>query len=453
MMGENDEEMDATVLVSSKSRELIGTKDLSCKRLCDLPDEILLWVLDCLSTRSALRMSMLSKRWKQLSKSIPSLVFDEEDFFERTQFLNFVEGALSFRDLSPLKVFSLSCYVDDKESQVNTWVNGAMRRKVQELRLCLVVEIDRPVEYTLPCSIFRCETLVEFHLEMFYDIRVPSVVCLPNLKVLTLDHVGFVNDISFEKLLSCPSLEEVSLKSCRHCQLRIHGARIKSLQYHGPYGGGDHTISCPSSLVEAVIVVFYPAEENPDQCGDRVFKLLKGLSNVERLTLFYEGLWDMNEREDLLDSFPVFRSLTQLKFDISPVYLDCRALQVMLSQSPCLRSLVFAEGLIEDSELDGWMLDPVPECFLSSLKEIRICNFNAFEFELSAVRVLLATALVLEKLFIHCSRYYKKKFRGNLMKHLMKLPQASDQCAISLEFREKCSACSREFDLLGNQSD
>lgn len=475
MMGENDEEVDATVLVSSKHRELIGSQVLSCKRLCDLPDEILLRVLDCLSTRAAVRTSVLSKRWRHLSKSIPSLDFDDENFFEKSQFLNFVEGALSFRDLSPLKVFSLSCYVAEGESRVNTWIDAAVRRKVQELCLCLVVEIDRPVEYTLPYGVFRCETLVKFHLEMFYNFRVPSEVCLPNLKVLTLDFVGFVNDISFEKLLSCPSLEELSLKSCRcgqievlnigapnllklsifepeffaglnrHCQLRIHGVRIKSLRYHGQYGGGDHTISCPSSLVEAVIVAFYPAEENPDRCADRVFKLLKGFSNVERLTLFYQGLWDMNEREDLLDSFPVFRSLTRLKFDISPVYLDCRALQVMLSRSPCLRSLVFARGLIEDSEMDGWTLDPVPECFLSSLKEVRICNFKAEDFELSAVRVLLGTAEVLEKFFIHCSRHYRENFQGSLMKHVMKLPRASDRCAISLEFGEKCSGCSRKI--------
>lgn len=105
MMGENDEEVDATVLVSSKHRELIGSQVLSCKQLCDLPDEILLRVLDCLSTRAAVRTSVLSKRWRHLSKSIPSLDFDDENFFEKSQFLNFVEGALSFRDLSPLKVF------------------------------------------------------------------------------------------------------------------------------------------------------------------------------------------------------------------------------------------------------------------------------------------------------------------------------------------------------------
>ncbi|XP_030469708.1 F-box/LRR-repeat protein 13-like [Syzygium oleosum] len=479
MMGENDEEMDATVLVSSKYRELIGTQDLSCKWLCNLPDEILLRVLDFLSTRDAVRMSVLSKRWKHLSKSIPSLIFDEEDFFEKSRFLNFVEGALSFRDLSPLKAFSLSCYVDNDESRINTWVDAAIRRKVQELHLCLLVEIHSPVKYTLPCCIFRCETLVKFHLEMLHNFRVPSLVCLPNLKVLTLEYVGFGDDNSFEKLLACPSLEELSLKNCRgrqikvlnigapnllkltivqydffpglnrDCQVRIHGARIKSLHYSGHYGGGDHTISCPSSLVEAVITVFYPAEEIPDQCADRVFKLLKDLSNVEHLTLFYEGLQDMNERQDLFDSFPVFRSLTQLKLDIRPTYLDCRALQVMLSQSPCLRSLVFAAGLIEDSGIDGWTLDPVPQCFLSSLKEIRICNFIADDHELLAVRVLLRTAEVLEKLFIHCSRGYRKYFQGNLRKHLMKLPRASDRCAILLDFREECSACSGEFDLFG----
>lgn len=73
--------------------------------------------------------------------------------------------------------------------------------------------------------------------------------------------------------------------------------------------------------------------------------------------------------------------------------------------------------------MDGWTLDPVPECFLSSLKEVRICDFKAKDFELSAVRVLLGTAEVLEKFSIHCSRHYRENFQGSLMKHVMKLPR------------------------------
>ncbi|KAI6704495.1 hypothetical protein NL676_007457 [Syzygium grande] len=276
-MGENDEEVDATVLVSN-----------------------------FLSTEAAARMSVLSKRWKHLLKSILSLVFDEEDFFERSQFLNFVEGALS------------------------------------------------------------CETLVEFHLEMLHNFRFPALVCLPNLKVLTLEYVGFGDDNSFEKLLACPSLEELSLKNCR-------GRQIKP----------------------------YPIE--------------------------------VGHQSDILRLYSA----------------SGHAQPKSLSEESCVCYGNYL-GLIEDSEIDGWTLDPVPQCFLSSVKDIRICNFTAVDFELLVVRVLLRTAEVLEKLFIHCSQGYRKNFRGNLRKHLMKLPRASDRCAISLEFREKCRACSREFDLFGS---
>ncbi|XP_048130291.1 F-box/FBD/LRR-repeat protein At2g26030-like [Rhodamnia argentea] len=468
MIGENGEETDATVLVSREFEELIGTQDLSCKRLCDLPDAILLHVLDFLPTRAALQTNVLSKRWRHLSRSISNLVFGEESIFENSRFFKFVEGALAFRDLSPLKVFSLSFYVAvEDQSRVNTWIDSAIRRKVQELRLRLRVQTHPPLEYTLPCCIFRCETMVEFHIGCLHNFRVPSLVCLPNLKVLTLDDVGFGD--SLEKLLSLPSLEEVSLKACRfheikvlnigapnllkffmtdfpkdfsrRGQVRIHGARIKSLHYFGPYDR-NLNISCPSSLVEAVIVAFQ-AQEQPDQYANHVFKLLKELSNIEHLTLYLDRLQVMDERKDLLDSCPVFLSLTQLKWYISPMYLGLSVLQIMLSQCPCLRSLVFVfyEGLIKNSRMDSWTLDPVPRCFLSSLKEIRICYFTAVDTELLAVRVFLGAAEVLEKLFIHCSRGYMKKFRG-LMKRLMKLPRASNQCSISVDFREKCSACS-----------
>ncbi|XP_030541428.2 uncharacterized protein LOC115748913 [Rhodamnia argentea] len=223
-------------------------------------------------------------------------------------------------------------------------------------RHCLTTLLEKPP---------RCETLVEFHIGCLHNFRVPSLVSLPNLKVLTLDDVGFGD--SLEKLLSLPSLEEVSLKACRfheikvlnigapnllkffmtdlpkdfsrRGQVRIHAARIKSLRYFGPYDR-NLNISCPSSLVEAVIVAFQ-AQEQPDQYANHVFKLLKELSNIEHLTLYLDRLQVMDERKDLLDSCPVFLSLTQLKWYISPMYLGLSVLQIMLSQCPCLRSLVF----------------------------------------------------------------------------------------------------------------
>lgn len=82
------------------------------------------------------------------------------------------------------------------------------------------------------------------------------------------------------------------------------------------------------------------------------------------------------------------------------------------------------------SKNDDWILDPRPPCLTSSLKEIMIRSFQGTDLELLAVRILLRTAAVLEKLLIHCSRRCSRTFQGNLTEHLNELPRASNQCTI-----------------------
>lgn len=82
------------------------------------------------------------------------------------------------------------------------------------------------------------------------------------------------------------------------------------------------------------------------------------------------------------------------------------------------------------SEKDDWILDPMPPCFTSSLKEITICSFHGSDWELLAVRILLRTATVLEKLLVYCSKRCLRTFQGDLTEHLNELPRDSNQCTI-----------------------
>ncbi|KAF8030166.1 hypothetical protein BT93_E2562 [Corymbia citriodora subsp. variegata] len=434
----------------------------SCNQLCDLPDAILLRILALLPTEDVVRTSVLSRRWEYLWTSIPSLVFREEykeNHHGKILFRNFVDRALSLRDSSPMKAFSLSCVVDSEEyfdgdeSHVNTWITAAIRHNVQDL--CLHLEFDHhcPV-YMVPCCIFRCGTLRELHLYMKRDLRLPSLVFLPNLKVLILVDVRFGDDKSVEKLLSSPSLEKLSLQNCmwnlkvleisapnllyltivqhypfsdiQNSQVRIHGASIKSFDYYGDFLYGYVILSSPSSLVEASIQAY----QSFSQGTHHICKFMKGLSNVKRLSFSIRSLEDTDEGEEILNSFPVFHSLTELELTDPDVHVKSRALLLLLSKCPILRSLRFSGGLYTKRN-DG-ILDPIPPCFTSSLKEIMINCFNRTGCEMLAVRNLVIAAPVLDKvLFSNSCR--PRKWKGHLMQHSSKLPSAPDQCTISLE--------------------
>lgn len=451
----------------AKCQHLSDAQDVkNCKQLCDLPHVILLRILAFLPMKDAVRTSVLSRRWEYLWTSIPSLVFgeqDEEDHRGRMLFRNFVERALLLRDLSSMKTFNLWCkvdreeYLDGDESRVNLWITAAIRRNVEDLRLHLKIGQGATV-YRLPRCIFRCETLRELHLVMVHDLKLPSLVCLPNLKVLVLAEVRFVADNSVEKLLSCPSLEKLSLDCCNwnlevlqisapnllylnilehtlssgilNAQVRIHGAFIKSFDYCGGLLYDYNILSSPSLVEASIMCVHDDIEENFHEGTYHLHNLLKAVSNVKELFFSIESLEDMDEREEILNSLPIFPSLTKLKLDNCHIHLECRALLMLLSRCPILKTLEYTGSILVVSKNDDWTLDPMPPCFTSSLKEITISGFQGTDWELLAVRILLRTAAVLEKLSINSSKRCPRNFRGNLTEHLNKLPRASSQCTI-----------------------
>ncbi|XP_030514021.1 F-box/LRR-repeat protein At3g26922-like [Rhodamnia argentea] len=460
--------MDARPLAhEAKCPHLNDTPDVSSHaRICDLPDEILLRILGLLSLKEVVRTSLLSKRWEYLWTSISSLVFREDESNRR--FMNFVDRALLLGQSTPLKLFSLNYvidgdeYVSGDESRINSWITAAIRRNVQKLQLHLGIE-HLSFNYSLPSCIFRCETLTELHLLLNGTLRLPSSVRLKNLRVLALEYLHFADDRSMEQLFSCPSLEMLSLEYCiwpedmtlhisapnllslsiverdsfldigSHSHIKILGSCMKSFDYYGELLD-DYDISGSPSLEEVIINLFHPSnvERKPDQCAQHAYKLLKDLSHVKLLTLAEDILEDLDENRGILDldSIPIFGYLTKLKFTTRNVDLDSEAFQVLLSKCTILRSLEFEAGVSIESVTAGGILDPAPQCFLKSLKEITIGYFEAADYELLAVTILLGAAAVLEELVIHCTEQCSKNFHGDSMEALLALPRASSRCAI-----------------------
>ncbi|XP_030469691.1 F-box/LRR-repeat protein At3g59190-like [Syzygium oleosum] len=453
--------MDKRPAVKKARRHDSKNNDSSCNRLGDLPDALLQHILGFLPLKDVVRTSALSRRWESLWASVPNLYFNELEFPDRLCFLGFVERALLLRDSSPLKSFSLLCFVDREASRINSWICTAMRCKVQNLRVCLWLPSEPDINFVFPSCTFRSETLTEFYLDMHNYARLPPSICLPKLKILTLVGVTFEDDGSIEKLFSVPSLQKLTLLDCIWSHLKalnISAPKLGSLYITEKVVSTDIINNCPvlinapnllyfyytggffskyaiygaSVLVQALVGVHGPVEGISDQFGSHGYKLLKDLSSVKHLTVTYNILEVFNVRKDFLDSFPVFSCLLVLAFNLDRVKLDSKALLAMLSNSSCLISISFGGGLVVDSEKDEGILDPAPQCFMSSLKFITICKFDATDDQLLAVSIMLRAAKVLDRICIKCSEHWSENFSGNLLQHIMELPRSSDQCTISL---------------------
>jgi hypothetical protein len=84
---------------------------------------------------------------------------------------------------------------------------------------------------------------------------------------------------------------------------------------------------------------------------------------------------------------------------------------------------------------DREILNPLPSCFLSHLKRIKVGDYNGNEKELSVVKIFLKSAIILDELVISWS----EKFAGELekqenhYKQLIELPKGSQNCNVILE--------------------
>ncbi|KAL1344739.1 hypothetical protein HN51_018589 [Arachis hypogaea] len=135
-------------------------------RLSDLPDCVLIHLLEFLTTKDAVRTTLLSKRWKDLWKRVPSLRLRSTDpeFRHMTLFKKFVNKVLSFRDGSaPLHSLDF-CYNGlIPPTLLIRVVKYAKSHRIEQLRL----NIDSGGIELPPC-LFSIQTIT------WLDLSVPS---------------------------------------------------------------------------------------------------------------------------------------------------------------------------------------------------------------------------------------------------------------------------------------
>ncbi|MCI04666.1 F-box/LRR-repeat protein, partial [Trifolium medium] len=102
-----------------------------------LPDEILCHILSFLRTKEADATTILSRRWKHIWRSVPTLFIDAEILNQNSNsaFIDFVNSVLFSRVASPIKSFHLNLSYDEDSVEcpiknITNWVNFVVQRGV-----------------------------------------------------------------------------------------------------------------------------------------------------------------------------------------------------------------------------------------------------------------------------------------------------------------------------------
>ncbi|KAK9133493.1 hypothetical protein Scep_013021 [Stephania cephalantha] len=209
-------------------------------RISELPDSILVnEILSRLSTKCALRTTILSKRWRWLWTNVPALKFSHTSYTvsgldkaKATLFMNYVDVVLLRHQTSNLRSFKLVCDGTIAKSLVYSWISTvAHPNKLHEL----YVDFCELEHYVIPSSVYRCRSLKVLSLSFWWSVFKPPItsVSLPSLASLELHCANFVDEnLTKQFISSLPALELLVLRECyfyNHHELLISGPSLKVL--------------------------------------------------------------------------------------------------------------------------------------------------------------------------------------------------------------------------------
>ncbi|ESW24028.1 hypothetical protein PHAVU_004G096100 [Phaseolus vulgaris] len=371
--------------------------------ISSFPDSILCYILSFLPTKQVVTTSVLSKRWKLLWRSVPSLDFhlrapdmDYMNYESRKLFLSSllfsVYNFLLFREMEqPIHRLRFTSRGFHNFESIERCIKTALRisGRLEHLH----INLDWVVE--LPSTVFTCKTLVV--LELIMPPKKFSFVDLPLLKILHLRYVPSFECEDLQRFLSgCPNLEDLEVGS----SLAEKSASNTAEKFH----------KLPK-LIRANI--------HTDLVS------LGFVKNVEVLVT------DRIYKEDL--GFD-FQNLLQL--ELTRLELSTKWFEVLESLKHCPKLQALVIDIDEGREALLPCPDPVPTCISLHLRTCRLNNFRGSVVELQFAEFIMKNAHYLRTMKFCFPNYYAfdSLTRGELTRYISScMKKSSDTCMLSFE--------------------
>ncbi|GMN53338.1 hypothetical protein TIFTF001_022478 [Ficus carica] len=267
-----------------------------------LPDHVIHYILSFLPTIDAVRMSLLSRRWRRMWYSIPALKFDDYQIKEEL-FFNFVEQCMKHHQMgmqvnttSVITRFELRisrCRVDS--SQVDRWLSFVAQPHLKEL----------DVKMHALCSWSE------------------SPHCLPQV-ALTLTSLTILN-LDYMKLEDCshvnlPCLKSMSLTSSLKFlhidggweRIQVEAINLESLVYIG-YGEPP----CDFDLASCKQLTHLSMTGAYFDCDGGFENIISGFPLLESLTVKGYDLVDIRHQYLKVLVLEKYSELSEVKCEIS----------------------------------------------------------------------------------------------------------------------------------------
>ena len=237
-------------------------------RISKLPDRVIHRILSFVPTVYAVRMSILSRRWRRMWYSVPALRFSDSDGFHcRDSFDMFVGHCLIHRSVttryisdSVVTSFKLEIiYSPDVERpEVNRWSKSPIMRNVEELDICAS---RHPKDFFIVCNKYRPSVVLNgrsLSIVKLGGVKLDDSCStnLPSLKSLCLDDVTFDNDVNDtlrNLMIGCPSLEKFVFKVPRasyFVEIKISSSSLKLLEIET----GIQTVDIDALNLQSLVV-------------------------------------------------------------------------------------------------------------------------------------------------------------------------------------------------------
>ncbi|XXG69215.1 hypothetical protein AAC387_Pa06g2141 [Persea americana] len=480
--------------MAGKGKRKRSEEKIEDVQLSSLPDCLLHRILSFLDMQDVIRTSILSKRWRDLSTSVPNLNFNmcsaEQRNASEVGFLRFVERALFANSASKIHKFRLRFwrYEEKHVSHLNACIRFVMNKGVRELDLDIAAADYRSIGYEFPCLLLNCETLTSLKLRC-YGFTVPDNARFTKLTALSLSCIPFVD--LHDLLKGCPLLEDLVLvgasvilgskNSFPLKRLTIEGTRYLSiinieaptlqiLKISGDFC--DYSFKDMPSLKEAYLDLSYCSRT----------RITFRMEPPPYLDLSFQGLCDarvLRLSSVCIQAMPI-ATFKDLHFNFKTKLLILRTgvqkyempgIANLLWSSPYLENLVIdlvpSNCIYEDKdcelkydfdEREYWeSLTATFPCLLHHLKTFKITgfmgggsldssmevtSFQEKDEQIKLVKFFLKNAMVLEKMIIHVSK--RPEFVGaeqwpeillGVTQKLVAFPRASSRAEVIFSYK------------------
>ncbi|CAA7042377.1 unnamed protein product [Microthlaspi erraticum] len=209
-------------------------------RISELPDALLVQILSSLPTKVVVATSVLSKRWRSLWKTMPSLEFSYNATNDLERFSDNVSRCLLLQQAPVLQSLLLNIHIDDEinvDCDIGVLLGVAFGLHVRELELQVHSRKFYPLRFhpeklfRFPTSLYKSRTLETLKLGHDVLIDVPFPVCLMSLRTLQLKGVRYKDDESFVNLLKgCSRLENLEVALLTQSDVKMFTIDVPSLQ-------------------------------------------------------------------------------------------------------------------------------------------------------------------------------------------------------------------------------